>query len=220
MKHVVLRLAVLAALAAPFAAHAESQPKHAVKTPSSAPVEQPDPGEAVDKASEWLNSAKSMIADFVQIGQDGRRAEGKLYVARPGRLRFEYAQPATMEIVADGTSVVVKDRKLHTQDEYFIKQTPLKFLLKDEIDLRRDVKLLGVKGEKKGVVIAIEDKATFGGTSRIKLIFDPKTYALKQWQVTDPQGYETMVSLYNIDLSRRPDNSLFKINHERMLNPN
>ena len=44
-----------------------------------------------------------MIGDFVQIGPDGRKSEGKLYVQRPGKIRFEYAQPATMEIVSDGT---------------------------------------------------------------------------------------------------------------------
>ncbi|HRY04259.1 MAG TPA: outer-membrane lipoprotein carrier protein LolA, partial [Beijerinckiaceae bacterium] len=127
---------------------------------------------------------------------------------------------ATLEIVADGTSVSIRDRKLATNDMYFISQTPLKFLLKERIDLRRDVKILGVRESKGGVVISIEDKATFGGTSLIKLIFDPKTFALKQWHVTDPQGYETLVSLFNVDLSQTPDSSLFKINNERMLNPN
>jgi hypothetical protein len=38
--------------------------------------------------------------------------------------------------------------------------------------------------------------------------------------VTDPQGYDTLVSLYNIDLKEKPDPSLFQINTERMLNPN
>ena len=59
--------------------------------------------------------------------------DGTLYVQRPGRLRFEYARPATLEIIADGTSVAVRDRKLATQDVYFIGQTPLKFLLKERI---------------------------------------------------------------------------------------
>jgi outer membrane lipoprotein-sorting protein len=187
---------------------------------SGAPIEQIAPDVAVQKATAYLNSATSFVADFVQIGADGRRAEGKLYVQRPGRLRFEYAQPATLEIIADGTSVSIRDRKLATQDLYFISQTPLKFLLKDKIDLRKDVKILDVGTDRKGAVITVEDKATFGGTSRIKLIFDPKSFALKQWQVTDPQGYETLVSLFNVDLGQTPDSSLFKINNERMLNPN
>ncbi len=62
-----------------------------------------------------------------------------------------------------------------------------------------------------GVTIAIEDKATFGGTSHVKLIFDPKNFKLKQWQITDPQGYETLISLFNIDQTKTPDPALFKI---------
>ncbi|MFT4095471.1 MAG: outer-membrane lipoprotein carrier protein LolA [Rhodoblastus sp.] len=183
-------------------------------------AEKIDRDTAIDRANAYLNSAANLVADFVQIGADGRRSEGRLYVRRPGRMRFEYAQPATLEIVADGTSVAIRDRKLATQDMYFISQTPLKFLLKERIDLRRDVKVLGVAENKSGLVISIEDKATFGGTSLIKLIFDPKTFALKQWQVTDPQGYETLVSLFNIDLTQTPESSLFRINNERMLSPN
>ena len=220
MHHRILGLAGALLMVAP-SAWAQTAP--APVKPAKAPVaaaEKIAPDAAIDKANAYLNSAANLIADFVQVGADGRRSEGKLYVKRPGRLRFEYAQPATLEIVADGTSVAIKDRKLATQDMYFISQTPLKFLLKERIDLRRDVKILGVSETKNGVVISIEDKATFGGTSLIKLIFDPKTFALKQWQVTDPQGYETLVSLFNVDLTQAPESSLFRINNERMLSPN
>lgn len=65
------------------------------------------------------------------------------------------------------------------------------------------------------VEILIEDSATFGGTSRVKLVFDARTSALKQWTVVDPQGYETIVSLFNLDLKSKPDPDLFKINMER-----
>lgn len=205
-----------------IAAHAQPAPAPSAKSakPPASAADKIAPDTAVERANAYLNSASNLIADFVQVGADGRRSEGKLYVRRPGRLRFEYAQPAALEIVADGTSVAIRDRKLATQDMYFINQTPLKFLLKERIDLRRDVKILGVSENKSGVVISIEDKATFGGTSLIKLIFDPKTFALKQWHVTDPQGYETLVSLFNTDLAQVPDSALFRISNERMLNPN
>jgi len=179
-----------------------------------------DPLSAVQKANGYFNAATSMTGDFVQIGPDGRRSEGKIYVQRPGKLRFEYAPPATLEVVADGLSVAVHDRKTATKDVYFISQTPLKFLLKEQIDLNRDVKIIDVKSEPDAVSILVEDKATFGGTSQIKLIFDPATFTLKQWQVTDPQGYETLVSLFNVDLSKKPDPGLFQLTQEKLLNTN
>ena len=170
-----------------------------------------DPQVAIDKANAYLTSAVTMIADFVQVAGDGRRAEGKLYVQKPGRLRFEYAEPATLDIISDGLQVAIRDRKLKTQDIYFVSQTPLKFLLKDKIDLARDVKILDVTSDPNNVSILVEDSVTFGGTSRIKLMFDPAKFTLKQWQVTDPQGNETLVSLFNVDLDKQPDLGLFKI---------
>ncbi|WP_245504160.1 LolA family protein [Lichenihabitans psoromatis] len=205
--------------------HAESgplqlQPSKKAQS-NTAPARQAStltPAEVVAKANDYLNGAQTMVTDFVQIGADGRRTDGKLYVAKPGHMRFAYAPPATLEIVADGTSVAVIDRKLHTQDLYFISQTPLKFLLNDHIDLAQDTKILDVTSDATGASVVVEDRATFGGTSQIRLSFDRDPFRLKQWTVTDPQGYETVVSLSDVDLATRPDPATFRISTERMLN--
>ena len=153
-----------------------------------------------------------MTADFVQIGPDGTRSEGQLYVERPGRMLFRFAPPARLEIVADGRSVAVRDQKLDTQDLYFIAQTPLKFLLADHIDIAKDTTVKRVTIDDNAATIEIEDKATFGGTAEIALVFDPDTFALKQWTVLDPQGFQTVVTLFNVDLTTEPDRDLFHIN--------
>lgn len=165
----------------------------------------------VQKANTYFNSVKTMVADFSQIGSDGRRARGHLYIVKPGKMRFEYDKPSPIEIVADGKSVAVRDRKLGTQDLYLISQTPLKFLLKSAIDIARDTKVLAVEDDDKSVDITIEDKATLGGTSRIRLSFDPKSFDLKQWTVSDPQGGDTTVTLANVDLASRPESGKFTI---------
>jgi outer membrane lipoprotein-sorting protein len=212
--------------APPSQTNAKSAPAQgkAAATPAAPAAPSPfvpmEPQAAIQKANAYFNSASSMTGEFVQISPDGTRSEGKIYVQRPGKLRFEYNPPATLEVVADGLSVAVHDRKTATKDVYFISQTPLKFLLKEQIDLSRDVKIIEVKSAPDSVSILVEDKATFGGTSQIRLIFDPSTFALKQWQVTDPQGYETLVSLFNIDLSKKPDPRLFQLTEERISNTN
>lgn len=169
----------------------------------------------VQKANTWFNANTTMVGDFSQVGADGKRTSGKLFVQKPGRLRFEYAPPAALEIIADGTSVAVRNKKLATQDLYFVSQTPLKFLLKSDIDIARDTKILDVSQSTTSTSITIEDKATFGGTSRIKLMFDPQTNALKQWTVVDPQGFETLVVLSNLDHKTKPSPDRFKINMEK-----
>ena len=183
----------------------------AAKPPRSGPAANLSSAEAVARANAWLDAARVMTADFVQIGPDGKRSEGQLIMERPGRMLFKYAQPARFEIVADGRSVAVIDHKLDTQDEYFIAQTPLKFLLSDHIDIARDTQVLSVAQDESSVTIEIEDKATLGGTAHLELIFDPSTFALKQWTVIDAQGFQTVVTLFNIDLKTKPDPALFHI---------
>ena len=169
---------------------------------------------AIHKADAFLTSASTMVGDFVQNNaSDGRQSEGKIYIQKPGKLRFEYAAPAALEVIADGAQVAVNDRRLKHQDTYDIGNTPLKFLLQDKIDLKADTQILAVQkiGDPDRIMILLDDRATWGGTSRIRLIFDASTYELLQWQVRDPQGYETLVTLYNIDLKQKPDPKLFKI---------
>jgi len=117
--------------------------------------------------------------------------------------------------VADGTSVAVRDRKLGTQDLYFISQTPLKFLLRDKIDLARDLTVSDVTNDPGGVRIALEDRSTLGGTSKIQLFFDAEMKTLSQWRITDPQGYLTTVQLSNLQKGKAVDGSLFFINYGR-----
>jgi len=38
---------------------------------------------------------------------------------------------------------------------------------------------------------------------------------LKQWTVTDPQGLDTTVAVYNLDATKKPDPNLFVINYQR-----
>ena len=173
--------------------------------------------EAIRRANAYLDGAHVMTADFVQIGPDGKRSQGKLFVQRPGRLRFQFAPPDRLDIVADGRSVAVRDQKLGTQDLYFIGQTPLKFLLADHIDISRDTQVQNVSVTPDAVAITIFDKATFGGSATITLIFDPATFALKQWTVLDSQGLQTVVTLFNVDLATVPDPALFKIDEQQQM---
>ena len=191
-----------------------SSAQPAFAEPAAKPVELTGKAEdqAITRADAFLSSAQTMVGDFVQTNStDGRQSEGKIYIQKPGKLRFEYANPATLEVIADGKEVAVNDRKMKTQETYSIGNTPLKFLLQDKIDLKADTQILNVLQTPDEVMILVDDRTTFGGTSRIRLIFDAQTFQLNRWQVRDPQGYETLVTLYNIDFKQKPDPKLFKI---------
>jgi outer membrane lipoprotein-sorting protein len=168
----------------------------------------------VDRVSLYLSTIQTLVGDFVQVGPDGTRTEGQLYLQKPGKIRFEYNPPSVIQVIADGQSVVVRDKKLATQDLYPLAQTPLRFLLADQIDLARDTNVIAVNSDDVFATITIEEKQQFVGTSRLMLMFGAKDLQLRQWTVTDPQGYDTTVAVYNLDTTKRPDPSLFKINYD------
>jgi len=110
--------------------------------------------------------------------------------------------------------VVVRDRKLATQDLYPLSQTPLRFLLSDHIELQRDTNLVSVAADDVFVTLVVEDKQQFVGNNRLMLMFGAKDFQLRQWTVTDPQGYDTTVAVYNLDTKTKPNPDLFKINYD------
>jgi outer membrane lipoprotein-sorting protein len=168
-----------------------------------------------DRVSAYLSSVRQLHGNFVQVGPDGSKSEGEFYMQKPGKVRFDYNPPSPIELIADGQSVVVRDRKLATQDLYPLSQTPLRFLLSDHLDLLRDTNLVGVYADDVFVTVVIEERQILGGTHRVMLMFGAQDFQLRQWTVTDPQGYDTTVAVYNLDTKQQADPSMFRIDYTR-----
>ncbi len=167
----------------------------------------------VERANAYFSNITTLIADFTQVGGDGRRMGGTLFLQRPGKVRFDYDPPSNLEVIADGRSVAVRDRKLATQDLYSISQTPLKFLLREQVNLGQDIKITGISAEPNAVRINLEDSSTIAGTSRITLFFDPEVQNLNQWRIVDAQGFQTVVVLNKAQRGRAIDQGMFYINY-------
>jgi outer membrane lipoprotein-sorting protein len=194
-----------------------------IVTASAGPVARGEPlpnSAVIERANAYFTGLGTLVADFTQVGGDGRRMGGTLYLQRPGKVRFEYDPPATLEVIADGRSVAVRDRKLATQDLYSISQTPLKFLLREKVNLGQDIAVTGISSDGGSVRINLEDRSTLGGTSRITLSFDPQVETLSEWRIVDAQGFHTVVRLNKVERGRRIDQDLFRISYDQMLGGN
>jgi outer membrane lipoprotein-sorting protein len=171
------------------------------------------------RVSAYLSSLQTLVGNFVQVGPDGRKSKGDFYIQKPGKVRFEYDEPSPIDVIADGSSMAVRDRKLATQDIYPLSQTPLRYLLSDRIDLLKDTNVVNVTADDVFVSVTIEEKQPLIGTSRLMLMIGAKDGQLKQWTVTDPQGYDTTVAVYNLDTSKKLDPNMFKIDFTNYLTP-
>jgi outer membrane lipoprotein-sorting protein len=166
---------------------------------------------AAQKIADHFSSVKTMTGEFVQFGPKGEQTGGKFYLERPGRIRFNYDGSSKFQVISDGQSVVILNKKMKTSDLYPLSKTPLKLLLDNHIDLYGD-KVKSVKEEDDLTTIQLADKSVFGN-SKITMMFDPKSYELRQWTITDAQGKDTTVMIFNTreGVSFAPDT--FKIDY-------
>jgi outer membrane lipoprotein-sorting protein len=215
-----------------LSAHAQAAPAPAVQPPNpisnpfaallgrpgSTTALNPEQRAVIDRVDNYLSNTQILSGNFVQVGPDGGRTQGEFYILKPGKVRFDYDAPSPIDIIADGQSVVVRDRRLATQDVYPLSQTPLRFLLSDHVDLMKDTNLVAVYADDVFITVVVEEKNGIVGTSRLMIMFSAKDMALKQWTVTDPQGYDTTVAVYNLDTSRRPDPNMFRIDYAKYRN--
>ena len=164
---------------------------------------------AAQRIADHFSSVKTMMGEFVQFGPRGEQTGGKFFIQRPGKLRFNYEKPSPMRVIADGKNVVIGNVKLKTWDLYPLSKTPLSLLLSDKIDLGNKM-VRDVKQEADLTTIVLGDKTIFGD-STITLMFDPKTFDLRQWTITDVQAKDTSVMIFNVQNGVELDPSVFEI---------
>jgi len=172
---------------------------------------------ALQQITAKLSSVETMDGEFVQYNPNGDQVTGKFYIARPGRVRFQYDPPTTLSVIADGKSVLVFDKKLQTYDIWPLSQTPLRLLLEDNLNLLASDKVTRVGVAPDLIEVEMRDETRFS-SGTLNLIFDSRTLDLRQWTVTDEQGLQTMVALYNVETGKQLAADLFKIDYQAATN--
>jgi outer membrane lipoprotein-sorting protein len=137
--------------------------------------------------------------------------KGKFFVKKPGRFRFDYALPSKQIIISDGQYLAVQDLDINTEDRISLDQTAFRLLLRKDVDLVRDAKIVEVQNSEDLIVLGLQDKSP-EAPGRIKLIFVTKpALELKEWVTTDAQGLDTAVEISDLNKTDQIDAGLFKI---------
>jgi outer membrane lipoprotein-sorting protein len=153
-----------------------------------------DQGAIVAAVGRAVNAITRLQGRFIQTNPDGTNVGGRFWLQRPGKVRFEYDAPSPLLLISDGTNVALQDRRLRTTDRYPLRQTPLYFLLKANVDLARDVIVTGVERRGGNYFLAMRDRRREADGELI-VSFDQATNALEEWTIRDRQGRSTRVRL-------------------------
>lgn len=201
--------------------NAKVNPDTAAQNPDAAAAAitlDPKQTELVRKVSAYFNDLQNLKGVFVQTGADSKRMRGRFFVKRPGRLRFEYAPPSKQLIVSDGQMVSIQDLDINTDDRIALDQTPFRVLLRKDVDLLRDARILQVQEAEDLVIVTLQDKSP-DAPGRIKLFMAKSPQLeLREWVTTDAQGLDTRLEVSALVTSEEIDVALFKIVSPTFLN--
>ena len=161
------------------------------------------------RVEDYLKSLSTLKSRFLQTSSDGSIASGKLFMSRPGKLRFEYDPPASILMISDGIFLIYIDKDLDQVRHVFLKSTPVNFLVREDIRMDGDVTVTKIE-RSPGLL-----RLTIRGTDEpekgsITLIFADKPLALRKWSVIDAQNIRTNVMLTDVETGMTLDPSLFQ----------
>ena len=169
---------------------------------------------SLDDLSSYFNAMTTAESSFIQIADDGNQSTGRMYIKRPGRIRFEYDPPDLALVIVGGGQVAVFDPKANTEPTRFpLRNTPLSLILERTVDLaRRDMVVTHKEeGPITFVVLQDPDRPEYGS---IQLMFTDNPVQLSQWIVDDNSGGQTQIVLGDWVEGQKLPNILFNIQAE------
>ncbi len=174
-----------------------------------------DREDILSRVEDNLNKVRSLKATFVQRGPQGNVDEGTIFLARPGKIRFEYANDNPILVVSNGDMLSFVDYEIKQVSRWPIDKTPLNVLVDDHIDLSdQDIEIpemIRFAGLIKMSVLQPDQK----DQGYITLIFEESTMELKSWEVVDVQGYTTRIALLNPEYNVSVDDDHFTFDDPR-----
>lgn len=197
IKHIILTLGFALLLSGPAAA-----------APLTA-----DQKDDLSRVETYLNGITTLRSTFIQTSSTGLRAEGTVFLARPGRMRFEYDPPSPILLVADGLFVIYVDNELEQISHVPISSTPLRVLIEEDVNLveAHDVREIRRGPGTLAITLTVKEDPEAGA---VRLLFADQPLALKQWVIRDAQGVEVRVSLVNAERGMPLDAALFQVDED------
>lgn len=177
---------------------------------------QPASAHQVDlhKIENYLNNLKTLQAGFVQMSSNGGTAEGRIYIAKPSKIRMEYTAPDELLIVGNGDYIIYNDKELDQITNIDYKDIPATMILTKQIKFDgQNLKVVDVYEDGGQTAITVETPQK-PEIKPITLIFDNEPFRLKQWKIIDPQNIEVTISLFDIEQDLTLSDSLFKFDRK------
>ena len=170
------------------------------------------------KIENYLNNLSTLRAGFVQMSSNGGSAEGKIYIAKPSKIRMEYTAPDELLIVGNGDYIIYNDKELDQITNIDYDDIPATVILSNKINFDGvNLKVIDFYKDSGQTAITVEMPKN-KGVKPITLIFDNNPFQLKQWKVIDQQNIEVTISLFDIEADAKLNDNLFRFDRKNSSN--
>lgn len=162
------------------------------------------------QAQTYLQGLTSAQGTFVET-TGAQRREGRFFLQRPGKMRFEYTNPAGLLVVSDGANVKRYDPRLNVFRQVPLRLTPLSVFLARNVRLDQGVRITRVTRMDSGAfaITARDDQRPNDGS--VILSFAGSPLRLHEWTITDAQGTRTRTQLTSLQPASGLAASLFQL---------
>ena len=164
----------------------------------------------IEKIESYLNGMQSLQANFVQTASNGNTSEGQIYIAKPNKIRMEYADPTSVLIVGNGDYIVFNDKELDQVTNIDYEDIPATMILANSIKIDNNILKIADFYKDSGTTSITLKHSKSENIGPITLVFSNNPFELKQWKIVDPQSVEVTLSLYNVNQNTTLSEDLFK----------
>lgn len=169
---------------------------------------------SLDEISDYLETLKSVSAEFVQQNPDGSQSTGTMFLKRPGKLRFEYVGENSPLVMIGGGQVAVFDPLSNEPPFRFpVSQTPFAPVIGRSVDIGNTRFETHLMESGTFTILNVQDPR-YAEYGYVSLVFDTAPLQLRQWVVVDGAGQQTAIALTQIKTGVSIKNSIFNIRHE------
>ena len=176
--------------------------------PPPAPLTAQDTAE-LQKIAAYLDGIHTMTARFEQATASGGAATGYVWLARPGKMRFQYDPPNELLLLADMFYLYSWDPDLKQMTKVGLKSTPAWFLLRQPISFTDGVVVTRFEHSGNTVRVTVVESAEPDAGS-LTMVFTENPLMLRQWSVVDQRGRVTNVALSEVQYRMALDQKLFQ----------
>lgn len=235
----LLCLSLFAAPASPEAAAAASTPategpqeaKGAEPRPdaggATAPAAAPDPEvkRAVDQMQRFYEETKDFTATFQQNyrhrGFPAKKASGTVrFKKRGGSMRWDYQKPDEKVFVISGKKIYTYDKEAKQLTVASVDTDRLSASItflwgQGKLEREFNIRKADRKDLTGGIALELIPKAADPRFREVFFLLDPKTYAVKESLVVDPDGSENRVAFVDVKANTGFSDEVFQIEHPK-----